>query len=299
MSIFDTIGRLMKKPAPGLLALEKAEVDAQAALDAAKAKLADLEAGRVEAVLGGDDARTAHRASLQTARDDLEDAQAALLAIQSRLAQEREAAAEAARIAAYDAAIAKRDEVAALIREKYPQLAGGLVDLICASAEADLAIGAANANLPAGAERLEAVELVARARPGTPRKLISEKKVRLWCHRGTKIPCAQSNITDQGNGRGIDKSGGRFDGHTFIERRWERERYVELAEKLSALDLPGLIGGEPNYWTAAPWNTADTILKNIKEHEALRRAYRAAPPEPPEIEVEHELVIEPPAQAAE
>ncbi|MFG1300963.1 hypothetical protein V5F49_14315 [Xanthobacter sp. V3C-3] len=300
MSIFDNLSRLLKKPAPGVTALEKAEVDALTALDAAKAKLVGLEASRVEAVISGDDARTAHRAALQTARDDLEDAQAALLAIQSRLAQEREAAAEAGRVAAYDAAIAKRDATVALILEKYPQLAGGFVDLIRASAEADLAIEAVNADLPAGAEPLVQAERLARSMPGTPRRLLSEKTVRLWCHRGTKIPAAQDNIVDHGNGEGISRHSGRhFDRHTFIERKWERERFTEWGEKLAAIDLPGLVGGEPNYWTAAPWNTADTILKNIKEHEAMRRAYRAAPPEPPEIEVEHELVIEPPAEAAE
>lgn len=301
MSIFDTIGRLMKKPAPGLLALEKAEVDAQAALDAATERLAALEANRTDAILSGDDARTAHRAALQTARDDIEDGRAALAAIQARLSQEREVAAEAARVAAYNTALAKRDEVAALILEKYPQLAGGLVDLIRLSAEADLAIEAANDDLPAGAEPLDKAEWLARSMPGTPRKLISEKKVQLWCRPDTKYPTdIQVGIKEGRNGRGISKTSGLpFDRHTFIERRWERARYVELGEKLSGLDLPGLVGGEPAFWESSPWSTAETILQKIKQHEALRRAHRAAPPEPPEIEVEYQLVDEPPAEAAE
>lgn len=309
MSIFDHLSRLLKKSAPGIAALEKAEADAQAALDAAKAKLSALAASRVEAVLGGDDARAAHRAAIQIGRDDEEDAQAALLAVQARLAQERDVAAQAARVAAYDAARDKRNAAAEVIRERYPQLAAGLVDLLRLAAEANAATEAANADLPSGARPLDDAESAVRDALSVPRELVSKRRVSLWCTAGSKLPVEdQKGIIDDGEGRGrktFPATGARgtttshYDKHEFIEQRWREGRPAAFGPRLAALDLPGLVAGEPDFWSASSWSSPEGILLKITDAKALRGAYRAAAPEPAGIVTEYELVGDLAPEAAE
>lgn len=76
-----------------------------------------------------------------------------------------EAEQNAQRQAAYDAAIAQRDSVAIRLRDRYPALANELGELLQAVADANSAIAAVNAKLPAGAYRLDDVEHQVRPKP--------------------------------------------------------------------------------------------------------------------------------------
>lgn len=307
MTVFDSIAKVFNSPKKATLpTLERAEADAMAALQAARGRVSELEAGRTEAVLAGDAARADHRTALQAARDDVEDAEAALAAIRARLSQDRAAAAEITRLAAYDAARAKRDAAAEAIRVRYPAAAAELLALIALAAEADAAVEAVNADLPAGATPLDDAEGLVRDVPGLPRQVIDERRVSLWCVAGTTRPAdKQSGIVDRGGDRGarvVPAGSGRgtsevpFERRDFIARTIREGRNAEFGPRLRGLDLPSLVAGEPDLWATASWADPVLVLRKLAEGEDLRRAFQPEPAEPKTITI-YELAS--PAVAAE
>lgn len=301
MSVFESIAKAFgkSKMAPSVAALEQLEVDAQKAVEAARAKLAELEQGRVAAVLGGDQARLEHRERARTAEDDLKDAEVALAAIMKRLEQAREEAQEAERKQRYTEAQAKRDDAVQALRTNYPRLAAELADLLRQIAEADALVERANAALPNGAAPLPEVENV-RDKAYTPEKIVGERTLVRWCFPGATSPLPESaKIRDDGNGRGMLIRSGGFDAEVhlqpFLEQKFRRAHVGEMGPRLRTMTLPGL------HVTDAPhWEGGHTWQEGA---DVLRRLATPVPASAPEADAPVEVRLIPmpvqPAEAAE
>lgn len=306
MNIFDNLKKTFgANKAPGVAALEKAEGEAMAALETARAQVETLRDALPAALIAGDAARQKARAELRAAEDDATDAASALEIVKARLAQARAEADEATRRAAYLAAQKGRDEAAARLREQYPRLVSELRALIEDIAHADAQVVEVNGALPSGAAPLERVEEVTRDIAGEPRRVLSEKVVQLWCPAGTARPVPnQGNIHDHGGGRGqrhmLAGGGGayvqHFDRRQFREVKVSPGRNAMFASRLHALDLPGLRGDEAPAWTPMPVDSSPALI--LARLDALDRDADAQEPEPERIEVVHELIVHH-AQAAE
>lgn len=85
--------------------------------------------------------------------------------LSSALDEAREREAESERRTAYDAALAERDAVAKELRAKYPELSAQLGDLLQRLVDSNNQRDRVNEDLPAGAERIEGAEVVARGFP--------------------------------------------------------------------------------------------------------------------------------------
>jgi chromosome segregation ATPase len=103
------------------------------------------------------------------ARRQMEDAafrrdrmQEAVRRLGERLREVKAKEEQARRRAAYDAALAERDKLAAELAEVYPPLAAKLADLAARIAGSDAAIERINRELPNGSKRVDNAELVAR-----------------------------------------------------------------------------------------------------------------------------------------
>ncbi|MCJ2009853.1 MULTISPECIES: hypothetical protein [unclassified Methylobacterium] len=88
----------------------------------------------------------------------LDQAQALCKAFSEKEVEARARDAEFARVERYEAARAQADDARRALAEMYPQLAGDLVSLLRVAAEAELAVKAADADLPRNAIPLANVE---------------------------------------------------------------------------------------------------------------------------------------------
>jgi len=108
-------------------------------------------------------------ADVAAARRQMEDAafkrdrmQEAVRRLAERLREVRAQEEQARRRAAYDAALAERDRVAAELAEVYPPLAAKLADLAALVAANDSQIERVNRELPNSSKRIDSAELIAR-----------------------------------------------------------------------------------------------------------------------------------------
>ena len=168
-----------------------------AALVSARQDLADAEAavaGAAEAYRGAlsedleDAALLRHKEAETLASIRRDRALARVTKLETDHVAATEAEATAARLAAYEAARAKRDEVAALLTKTYPGLVDRLRELVRSSAESDMAVAAANADQPSGSPKLATAEEIARVIPGEPYEVVRVKEISLWCAAGSTTP---------------------------------------------------------------------------------------------------------------
>lgn len=255
MSIFEAIGKAFSpKAKPATVAeLERLLEGAEAAVAAAEAKLHELEAGRLKAVVGGEEARSRHRLDLLAARDDADDARAAVAAIRARLSDAQAAAIEKGRREQYDRARAAQQAAADGIKAKYTAAIDELKRLQCLVNEADELVASANQALPAGVEPLPPeAEGLCRDRPAEPEHVLSRETVKLWCtESGQPIP-DQDRVRPLGGDRGLldieswRTSRGmpvtRMTFEKITTRKWRAPAY---AARLKDLDLPPLQPEKP------------------------------------------------------
>jgi hypothetical protein len=86
----------------------------------------------------------------------------AVLRLGDRLREVRRQEDQARRQAAYDAALAERDALAAELAEVYPAMAEQLADLVGRISASDAVIERINRNLPDGAKWMGGAEMIAR-----------------------------------------------------------------------------------------------------------------------------------------
>ncbi len=272
-TLLDKIRAALKRPSPTPAQLADALADARR-VDADARTAVERQADAVAAGYLDDDAkRAAARAKLADLRAAAEDAAAILAEVERRHGAVLAADGEAARRAAYDAAKDKADAVGATLAQRYTTAAGAIVALLRDLAEANAAIDAANADLPAGAAEIAHPETVARSTPGLPWMPEEVDTVELWAFAdGTPVADAYlCNVVDYGGGRGSYKVV-RVEGIDDVEvgqpierRRFKRVTSYEptaglyLTELARSLRLPHLfadrniIGSDflPNAWTPA------------------------------------------------
>ncbi|AQR60817.1 hypothetical protein BZG35_03480 [Brevundimonas sp. LM2] len=161
--------------------------NAEARRSKAAADLANAEAAQADAATG-DDAAAA--GALEAATRRVRDARDLIAAFDDRiipaaragLALAESGLDQAERLANCEAAKAKRKAAAARLTRDYPGLAASYAELVAIVQDADDAIAAANANLPAGHAPLETVEAIARDIPAEPVRVVSDRVEPVWHH---------------------------------------------------------------------------------------------------------------------
>lgn len=249
MTIFETLAKTFgpKAKAPTVEALERAEREAEAAVTAARAALEALEGERVTAVVQGDAARTTFRAKLTTSRDDLEDAETALLAVRDRLEAARVEAAEKGRREVYTRAAAVQRAAADAMLAEYSVARDAILRLQRLVADADAAVEVANRDLPDGAERLlPEAEMLVRDAPGQAQEVVSRERVTMWVGAGG-APVDQSQVRSPNGRTGHMTVETGFGPHAIPVHIQEFERLVvkpwsgaTYGARLRDLDLPPL-----------------------------------------------------------
>jgi len=166
-------------------------VKSLATMQTRRAKVeADVAAAEAAQALAAGDAEASPEA-LEASTRILRDARDLLAAFDERIipaARQNIAAAdrvvvEREKEGAYEAAEAKRRAAAARLVKEYPGLAKTYSDLVRAVEEADMAVEAANTNLPEGREPLLTVEQLTRDTPAKPRAIVSDEVKDIWHHQ--------------------------------------------------------------------------------------------------------------------
>ncbi|MDP4022426.1 hypothetical protein Q8W71_07315 [Methylobacterium sp. NEAU 140] len=232
---------------------------AEAELVAAREAQAAAEAAYKANLLTSDDTGLRRLVEARTDAGVRVDRATALVeALRERLAEAEAREAEAARVQRYEAARRQADDAAAALREMYPHLAQGLVDLLRGVAEAEIAVSDVNADLPRGAERIPSVEGSVRDVPGTPRQFISEETVERWCRPGERMPGAldQSRVRIGHDRRGyVQPSSGQIE--YLVKRTYTERRFIESIPGNPAYDLavrlslPGLRADDAPFFKPA------------------------------------------------
>lgn len=195
-----------------------------------------------------------------------------------------EAEAESNRQAAYDRA----KELTATARKKlgdYEKAAMAIRDVLRAIAEADVAVEAANENLPAGAARLDKAEAV-RSAPNLYKEVTKEELVELWAYIGQQsVPVEHQHRVrvervgkrvrsrwseDDFDEGGYEKGYYTTDGGATIEavkRRFVKRTYLpdetgHFAAPLShKVDLPPAIVGGPVFFEPGSYHAPGLLAK--------------------------------------
>lgn len=291
---------------PTVDAIRRALDEANAERIAAEADVRKLEASRLLALIDPD-RRAAHSSALADARRRGEDAAVAAEELERRLGEAEVAEREAGRRAAYEAAKARRDAVAATFPERYEAAIGELAALLREVAEADAEVDRVNDNLPEGADALDDVESI-RDRPGLPRKIKSKTIVELWASPNSSepIPEEMQRLVKVEKERGVptgrgymtnnDRAQGFFSTSHYVRKRFERVVFLdsvlgEAGPRLRRMDLPALRAGEPDIYVARPLSSPAGVLAALDK--AAATPIEQPEREPQEQRVEFRLVEEP------
>lgn len=309
MNLLDNVRGALRKLTTATTPATSAEISAtvakaEAALEAARRRLAGLETKRASVLLENEGKRSAWRAELNEARDAVEDSELLLGELQSRHLAAVEAEAEAARRERYDEAKARADATVAALRKEYPAAAKRIVAMLRELAEAEAAIDAANADLPAGAARLHSPESVVRSKPGRPDQIVSSDVEMLWCRvhgmgplseerQGLVVPDKQDpkkGVLKAGFGETID-----VELRPFRRTRTIRGRGATVLPVLAReVVLPALEVGTRPFWEGLTWTTPVGVLEQIE-----RLAAPLPPQTPKEPDIYEELIPARPDDVAE
>lgn len=280
VNLLDNVRGALRKLTTATTPATSAEISAtvakaEAALEAARRRLAGLETKRASVLLENEGKRSAWRAELNEARDAVEDSELLLGELQSRHLAAVEAEAEAARRERYDEAKARADATVAALRKEYPAAAKRIVAMLRELAEAEALVDVVNGDLPAGAERLVPPEALVRNKPGRPDKTISNDVAMLWCRvhglgplgeerQGLVVP----NRDDPK--RGVLKHG--FGEPMDVELRpFRRTRTIRgygatiLPPLAKAIELPQLEPVGRPFWSALTWATSAGVLAEVEK----------------------------------
>lgn len=184
--------------------------------------------------------------------------------LELRIAAAGVSAAEAARDARYNAA-AKLAAIATAELAKYPAAAEMIRSVLRAVAEADIAIAAANGDLPAGKAPIVHPESF-RSLPNLPEEVISEEVVALWAHVTDSTP-----LPDHRQGEVSARGFIRVGRNEFecVKRTYRRQTVLpavygrHVAPLASEIKLPGAFGESP-FWE--PTHHQADVLRQLDKH---------------------------------
>lgn len=267
--------------------------EARRVRDTTAAEIAELEGARRAMLTADEPVRAKHKRSLAEAQDRLADAELYVVELQAKLAEALSAEAEAGRREVYKSAAAKASAAAGRLSKEYARHAGAIRDVICAIAEAELAVNAANADLPCGAAPLVGPERIVRDGAASPRTIIGDTIVKLWVYPGTGNvlpPEAQATVRQNGaSSKGSLPSQSKM-GDPFKEVELRSFRRIEFRPEVRAdharalarsVELPGLRAGEPPFWSSDAGDPSAVL----RRADSLKAAALAKPPADVRVEL--------------
>jgi len=186
--LIDTIRKILRASSPTVQQLGDAVAMARKAEVAARAEVSR----QAKLVSDGfmDDAvkRGRDRADLASLREAAEDAVDVLAEAERRHALTLAADEKARRQVVYAGAKERADSAVAALSKSYPKACQDLVGVLKTLAEAQLAVAAANAELPIGAIPIPDPEFAVRSVPDRPREVVSEEVLELWSRADQDTP---------------------------------------------------------------------------------------------------------------
>lgn len=156
--MLDRFRKILKEGAPSAARLAEELAAARKLVAAAATDLQRLTALRTTLLTADDAARQRNRTEINGARDQQEDAALYVAELSRRHAAAEQAEAQQRKLTAYNDAVRQRDEAVRLLRKEYPAAARKILEVLRVVAESDLAVASVNADLPAGAERVDGSE---------------------------------------------------------------------------------------------------------------------------------------------
>lgn len=253
-------------------------------VDALEADVERIETERRKALVRGSDADVEALDAKLAAANRAADRGVALRDELRRLLAEAEAR-EAAEGLARERAEAERLSQAAIesLKTRLPALFGDIRSVLCEVAEAELAVEAINAKLPA-AEHVLSPEAWRSAPGREPEWIMAQEIVSCWCfENGNRLDDAMAaRVVDRGGGKGFvpnTSSYLRSPGNPVIQRPFRKitkfpEIYGGHVRDLAAsIILPPIRAGEAAGWGFdGSYGGAERILAAIVEAEAAQAA---------------------------
>lgn len=291
-------------------ALKKLESSTEiaAALDAARTKAEEADAGV-------NLADAAYKAALLTETSDAlrklvddkvnhgiaaDQARARAAKLEADLAAALAAEAEDGRAKRYAEAKALADAARKKLFGEYPKAAESIRSILRAIAEADIAVADANADLPSGAERLEAPE-ESRSTRYEFREELGEDRILLWAGEGAPGSPLRDGQQSQVQMRDSRRKGGPVEGWlpgdnggglncvrgAFVRTKFLPDRNGwPIGSLADGIKLPALEAGNSAFWEPTSSGAKDVIR-------ALEKPARKRPPYAPrEPAYEYRLIRE-------
>lgn len=244
--------------------------DISTAIEQAKADLSTAESAVVSAENAYDDALlTETPVALRKLSDAKQDAaievdrcRAVIAKLEGQLERATASEAEISRLASYEKAKDLSEAARKRLIKDYPKAAENIRSILRELAEAELAVRAANDNLPEGAPVLQGPE-VTRGAPTLYREELGEEVVELWCgvgDRSTPIPDnLQSRVHPEARiRRGETELRGSLPTSSssmeVVKRRLIRRKFRSqqsgryVAPLASDVALPPLLAGASDFW---------------------------------------------------
>ena len=300
----------MTNPLKRLLGAGTSSADIAAALEKTRADLTAAEKAVEAAEKQYEDSlldldKPGLRKLLDTATEakiDRDQQQAKIARLSTELQKATAAEAEAGRRERYARAREMSEAAQKKLLRDYPKAAEAVRALLGDIAAADLAVSAANADLPEGAGRLAGPEEF-RSTANLYKEILDETVVDLWCDsagtpiandlQGRVLPEARPRRGDDTVYGQVETEHGKLEVH---KRRLLRRRFLPqqsgrvIASLASDLSLPPLYAGADAYWSASNFSPARIV-------EELNKPLRGRPEDPErKPEVEH---ANPPREIAE
>jgi len=201
------------------------------------------------------------------------------------------AEAEDGRAECYAQAKALADTARKKLWTDYPKAAEAIRDILRSVAEADIAVRDANEDLPTGAAKLESPE-GARSTHSEWKEELGRDQVNLWAAIGSpsmplrddqqKLVENQGSKTPKGYLRGYLRQGStslECEMRPFVRIKSIPNRSGWSAESLaSGIALPGLEGGDSDYWEPTRGDAVD-VIRALEKLPRKRPPYSAREPE--------------------
>ena len=158
--MLDRFRKILKEGAPSAARLAE-ELAAARKLEAETgAELNRLQELRTTLLTADDGARERNRNQINEARDRQEDVALYVVELARRYEAADQAEANQRKLTAYHNATRQRDEATKLLRKEYPAAARKILEVLRVVADADLAVASVNADLPAGAAKLDGPDAI-------------------------------------------------------------------------------------------------------------------------------------------
>ena len=212
---------------------EPASKDVAETLAEARKAVADIEVHRETTRKAALDPK-ASGAAVKKARAELSDLEfesdrltVAIDHLEKALAEAKDREEQAKRSGAYDEAASRVESAAAKLRDRYPQLAGEIRDILMEVCEAAAMANKVNKSLPDGRDQIFMPPEIAGYIPGRKEEIVGEKIVQRWVSETSGAVIQEQHLqkdtgTD-GRRRILD---GAVNPHFAVQRRFKEVSYI-------------------------------------------------------------------------